>query len=527
LQEPPAADEQPAVSRELGLALLRANDPEGIGVLRTVRSSTTDPIARAEIATEIANSLGLRGRCHEAAKLLEESLAELPDGGGELADFLRGWLLLQMFWGLEHLPAGALAQPDEDPDTETTAGRLLLGQSAALLASGLGSVQTAAEMASRALADRAAAVGDTLVGLPPQEAMLALMLAGRGEEIADLFDPILDASRRRGALPAGSGLMGMRGFGQLLDGDLREAQADVDLAVEMVNRIRIPTPLAIWTGVALRIAAARGDIAGGEALLASTSADELSTAGAARAAFLCGRGELRRVDGRHAEARHDFLAASERIEWLPCANPELFAWRTGLAFCEASLGNGGRARELAVEAVDAARQVGGSRGVGIALGAQGTVTGGEEGLELLRESVGILATTSAAFERARVLVELGAGLRRANRRRDAREPLRAGLEIARRCGAASLEERARTELAASGARPRRAVFTGVESLTPSELRVARMANEGMTNREIAQELTVTEKTVETHMRHIFQKLDIGRRTELPDLLGGSPDHRLE
>lgn len=54
-----------------------------------------------------------------------------------------------------------------------------------------------------------------------------------------------------------------------------------------------------------------------------------------------------------------------------------------------------------------------------------------------------------------------------------------------------------------------------------ELRVAQMAAEGMTNREIAQALTVTEKTVETHLRHIYQKLDVARRTELPDVFAAT------
>jgi DNA-binding CsgD family transcriptional regulator len=58
------------------------------------------------------------------------------------------------------------------------------------------------------------------------------------------------------------------------------------------------------------------------------------------------------------------------------------------------------------------------------------------------------------------------------------------------------------------------VLSGVESLTPSERRVADMAAEGMTNREIAQALFVTAKTVETHLRHAYQKLDISRREEL-------------
>jgi DNA-binding CsgD family transcriptional regulator len=96
--------------------------------------------------------------------------------------------------------------------------------------------------------------------------------------------------------------------------------------------------------------------------------------------------------------------------------------------------------------------------------------------------------------------------------------LREGLDLAHRCGAAPLEERARAELTATGARPRKAVLSGVESLTPSELRVARMAAEGMTNREIAQSLFATAKTVETHLRHVYQKLDLARRTELAEAL---------
>jgi DNA-binding NarL/FixJ family response regulator len=165
-----------------------------------------------------------------------------------------------------------------------------------------------------------------------------------------------------------------------------------------------------------------------------------------------------------------------------------------------------------------ARQAGGARGIGIALRVSGAVCAGPEGVEMLRQAVATLADTRARLEHAHALVELGTALRRANQRKEAREPLREGLEIAHHCGAIPLEERARTELAATGARPRKAVFSGVESLTPSELRVARLAAAGRTNREIAQSLTVTEKTIETHMRHVFQKLDVGWRTELASAL---------
>jgi DNA-binding NarL/FixJ family response regulator len=115
-------------------------------------------------------------------------------------------------------------------------------------------------------------------------------------------------------------------------------------------------------------------------------------------------------------------------------------------------------------------------------------------------------------------VDLGAALRRARRPTEAREPLRTGLAAARACGALPLAERAHEELTASGARPRKIVRAGVEALTSSERRVARMAAEGMTNKEIAQALFVTVRTVEAHLHHAYQKLDISSRGQLREAL---------
>jgi DNA-binding CsgD family transcriptional regulator len=301
--------------------------------------------------------------------------------------------------------------------------------------------------------------------------------------------------------------------------DLREAQADSEIAVDLLRRFGLVAPLAFWSAVAMRALLGRGERIAAERLLDELWAGQERVAGCPGAVLLSTRGELRAATGRHAEARNDFLAAAERISWLPFANPEVVPWRIGLARCEAALGNEAEAQRMAAKAVELAREAGGARGIGITLREQGVVTGGAKGIELLGEAVEILADTRARLQCAEALLEHGAALRRANFRKEAREPLREALELAHRCGAAPLEERARAELAATGARPRKAVLTGVESLTPSELRVARMAAEGMTNREIAQSLTVTAKTVETHMRHVFQKLDVERRTELTEHLG--------
>ena len=143
---------------------------------------------------------------------------------------------------------------------------------------------------------------------------------------------------------------------------------------------------------------------------------------------------------------------------------------------------------------------------------------GRDGLALLHEAVEVLADSPAKLEHAKARTELGVALRRANRNAQAREHLRRAVELATICGASPVAARAEAELLATGARPRRIALSGVESLTPSERRVAEMAAEGPTNREIAQALFVTPKTVEVHLSHVYRKLGISSRSQLAGAL---------
>ena len=129
-----------------------------------------------------------------------------------------------------------------------------------------------------------------------------------------------------------------------------------------------------------------------------------------------------------------------------------------------------------------------------------------------------LAGSGARLEHARTLVALGSELRREGRRAESRESLDQGLDLARSCGATALVERAYEELSAAGVRRRKLLRTGVDALTASELRVARMAAAGKSNRAIAQELFVTVKTVEFHLRNTYRKLEVSSRRELGALL---------
>jgi DNA-binding CsgD family transcriptional regulator len=133
---------------------------------------------------------------------------------------------------------------------------------------------------------------------------------------------------------------------------------------------------------------------------------------------------------------------------------------------------------------------------------------------LLERAATILAPSPMRLEHVRALCDLGVALRRAANRREARDPLRHALDLADRGGLVRLARRAREELTAAGARPRRAALSGPEALTAGEHRVAALAAAGHTNREIAQQLFVTQRTVETHLSHAFQKLDIHARDRL-------------
>ena len=143
-------------------------------------------------------------------------------------------------------------------------------------------------------------------------------------------------------------------------------------------------------------------------------------------------------------------------------------------------------------------------------------------------AVRLLDPSPARLEHTRALVDLGSMLRRINRRADARDPLWQGLDLAERGGMVRLAHRARAELRACGARPRRTAVTGIESLTPAERQVAGLAAAGHGNREIAQRLYVTLRTVETHLTHVFAKLGISGISGTSELVERlpMPPHRV-
>ena len=284
------------------------------------------------------------------------------------------------------------------------------------------------------------------------------------------------------------------------------------------------SPQALWGPLAVALGGRgarrpRGEFAEAEALLAGGPRAAWASDSVIVDVLLHATGLLRLAQGRPAEALDRFEACGRRQSDWDVRNPGMVPWRAGAIRALLAADRRDEAATVAAEDLRLARAWGATRPLGIAERGAGLVTPGDDGIELLRASVVTLESSGAALEHALSLIDLGATLRRAAHRADARIPLREGLAIARGCHAHVLADRAHDELEASGAGQRRLTREGVETLTPSERRIAQMAAEGMANREIAGALFVTIRTVEAHLGHAYAKLGVAGRGDLPRVLG--------
>ena len=198
-------------------------------------------------------------------------------------------------------------------------------------------------------------------------------------------------------------------------------------------------------------------------------------------------------------------------------HPRYVPWRSLKAQALDRLGRQAEAADLAADELRLATAWGSPATVGRSLRVLGTIER-EEGLAHLEEACSLLSGVPARIEHAKALASLGEALRRARRPTDAREPLRQAMELAETAGATALVERTRASIYATGARPRTAALRGVGSLTSSERRVADLAAGGLSNRDIAQSLYVTPKTVEVHLSNAYRKLGIDSRRDLTHAL---------
>ena len=348
--------------------------------------------------------------------------------------------------------------------------------------------------------------------------ILTLTLVECYDPLQRLCEDLLAAARRRGAMQETIGILVARASASCDCGALADAEADARWALEGAEGVRRMYAVS----EVIRVLIERDALDAAEYEL-EQCADARASRSIEAARFLIARGRVRGAQGHLQEALDDFLECGQRCEPLGLSIASTFPWRAEAALVHAALGDSGEARRLAGEQLELARAFGRPRTLGISLRVCGLVEGGEPGLELLAEAVKTLERSQSPLELARALSDYGAALRRAGRRVQARAELERALDLAHHMGARRIANQARGELLAAGAKPRRDAITGRDALTAGELRVARLAADGLTNREIAQALFITTKTAKAHLNRVYRKLEITRRGQLAGALTGIVD----
>ena len=521
LAEPPPRARRADVLAGLGRAAAAAGDPRAVEHLEAALLAVEDPERRAGISYSIGRTLMAGGRHRDAAETFDRGLDELSDKDSELALRLEAGFVSAARRSIATLPlAVARLRPllVRRLTGATPGERALLAHVAYERALGGEHRDQVLAAANAALASGKLLDDETADGFAFYRAVEALAWADELDAADAALGAAVEDARSRGSVFGYATACYVRAEVHLLAGRIGEAVADAQAAVDAGRdgwRFALPAAHAVLS----RALGEQGELGGAAEALELPGGEEHWQASVTLSQLLEARGWLALARGDSGEALDAFQECRRRQAWIKAPNPAVMAWRSGAALASLGVDDGvERAELLADQELELARSFAAPRAIGVALRTTGLVRGGEEGLELLAEAVESLQGSPAVLELARARTDLGAALRRAGRRQDAQDELRLALDAAHRCGATALGERAREELGLAGARPRRPHISGLESLTASERRVAELAAAGGTNREIAQGLFVTVKTVEWHLRNTYGKLEITSRRELADAM---------
>jgi DNA-binding CsgD family transcriptional regulator len=546
LEEPPGDSVRVDLLSELGTAEAAAGLAEAADHFAQAIASADEPLRRARLALERGRCLDSQGHHEQAANAYDAGLAELADEPNdheelELRDQLEADFVATATV-VPSLQAQALVR-SVDLLGRAGAGPLTQGQRLRL-------AQTALYEAFRGersdrlveLAERAWDGGRLLEHGTPQGIGWRLVsyvffLAGALERAAEISNAALEDAGRRGWPFALATAAYMRALPLLWQARVTDALSEL-VAAREARRLgwrQFARAAAAHHALALlekgeideAEAVLHEDIpAGGAQNLGASAAGDSNELGQAPAATnnledamrLYSLARVLLAQGRAKEALDAALATGSIVE----RTVEFFGycpWRTTGAEAALALGDRRLAEELALAAAARAER---TKVLTERIRSQrvlGLCQSPKEGLATLRATAKLAEGAPPRLETIRMLVDLGAGLRRANQRMAARDPLQRAADMAWAGGATALHHRARTELAATGARPRRdMLLSGPDSLTPSERRIAELAATGHSNREIAQALFVTPKTVEYHLRNAYRKLDIDGRDSLSAVL---------
>ncbi|WP_028063390.1 AAA family ATPase [Solirubrobacter soli] len=476
---------------ELGRAEHAAGSVEGPDRLREAWKAT----GSAEVALELATMLADQTRWAEAVAVVREV---------ETDDRELGLRLLALAADCARMdPRIGGAEPERLTALAKTLGGDTPAERWAIAAAALITpVDTAAEHArvagllQRTVADGARVTETGVVS--------NLIRAARLDEAERIASEVLDRARAGGLIQQHASMLSMRAWAAAERGELGAARDDLEAALQLGPEVALPEPvIASAAGLLAVVVAEQGEFERADELLERHDLADTLPEHQVMNLLLYWRSRTRLLQGRQDDAFADAQEVGRRYARLNIRRA-VPPWRSLAAILSDD-------EALAAEELELAHRWGTPLAIATAHRGVGLITGD---LDALETAVGLLEPSPHRLELARARIDLGAARRRRGERAKAREPLRQGMDAAHALGAHPLADRARTELLATGARPRRLALQGADALTPSERRVAQLAATGLTNRQIAQELFVTAATVDTHLRHVFQKLDVKARGDV-------------
>ena len=516
LQEPPPASDRAALLRELGIAQGQRGLFAAADTLRAALSCATTPEERARIACDLGGVYEAFFDWPAAVEALELARAELSQDDPLTIEVEAELVVTTMYD-----PSGI----DKAPARIEFLGRHLAYPAAR---------KTVAAATATALltvaGDRPGAIAAAEEALQP-----GLLAAGSFHATFNAWVVLLQCEeheRLRAHLERGfaspqltalgrslSGLHFMRGWLSLVTGALDEARAELESAMAVNADLDWRAAPDFYAhGLLAEVAIELGEIDQAARHVERLGDDDNWSAAPALFAYGA-RARLREATGELAGALADLRSGENQARRWSGADatsitPSAWHWRAWQALLLDQLGRTDEALAVARAELTGARPFGAPGGIAAALRALGTLTASQAGVELLHEAVAMSERSGLLLERARCLLAFGSALRRTGHRSDAREPLRQAMDIAASAGAAPLAAAARAEVEASGGRPRRDRLSGPGALTPGERRIAGLAADGLTSRQIAQTLYLSPKTVEMHLSRAYRKLAITSRNQL-------------
>ena len=473
-----------------------------------------DPAQRAEAYKVIGDCHYVAGRFGDAARAFEGGLAALDDPASPLARGLHAGFFSAASVDIEYAPRATThigGLPDGLPAGETPAERAVLAMlSAGLWMSGA-PASGAVEAARRAWRDGSLLKDEGPEGWGWSLLTAVLSMCDELETALEVAESAMAAARKVGSPMAYATASFCAITPAFRAGRIGEALSHVE-AVTRAMRDGWSTFLCSAEGVRATVLLACGELEAAEEALRIAD-DPRHLQSVERTMVLDARGNLRLLQGRDHEALADFTAAGDILE-RSHQKVSFFEWRAGAALAAHRLGERERAAELAEEALSVAEASGTPSHVARVLRVRALISDRERAVELLERALCVLDASEARLEHLYALADYGAALRRSGRRREAKDHLEQAMDTARRFGAHLVAQQVLGELRIAGSRPRRLALTGTDALTAGERRVAEMAADGLSNREIAQALFVTTRAVEKHLYATYQKLGIRTRQDL-------------